>query len=149
MTTNARKVGTVGDPRIDPVRFDAQEIRVNERVKHRLAKRSFDAAQPLRLPECQSQAGHFQVFGADSSEYGFVLHEGQHLAELGLSDPERLLGIRRGKDDAARTYLENTREHRQFDGAGGPGACTAVSTVCVSGQTVRSFPRAAAPRDGH
>jgi hypothetical protein len=46
-------IGTVGDPRVSSVRFETQEIHVNERVKHHFARRPFDAAQPLRLLVCQ------------------------------------------------------------------------------------------------
>jgi hypothetical protein len=67
-------VGTISDPRIGSVRFETQEIRVNERVKHHFAKPPFDAAEPLRLRGCQLQAGHFQVFGADACEYYLVRH---------------------------------------------------------------------------
>ena len=40
-----RRVGSVGEPRIGAVRFDAQECHINEHVKHQLVNRSFDAAQ--------------------------------------------------------------------------------------------------------
>jgi hypothetical protein len=57
---------SVSDPRVKAVRFEIQEMRVDERVKRHLAERRFHSAQPLCLFERQSQTRHFQVCRADA-----------------------------------------------------------------------------------
>lgn len=65
-------VGTVSDPRVGSVRFDAQELHVNERVERPLTQRPLDAAEPLRLFKFQSQARHFQILGAETFEHFLI-----------------------------------------------------------------------------
>src|SRR5687768_5601444 len=57
------------------IRRDAQEFRVDERIKHHLAEHPLDAAQSLCLFECQSQAWHFQILAPDTYEQRGVRHD--------------------------------------------------------------------------
>jgi hypothetical protein len=67
-------VGTVREPRIGSVRFDAKELHVNERVKHPLAQRPLDTTETLRLFAGQAQPGHFQKLGTEAIDHCVVRH---------------------------------------------------------------------------
>jgi hypothetical protein len=58
--------------RVAPVRFHAQELRLDEGVERHLTQRSLDAAEALELFECQSHVWHFQVFSVNAFQDLFM-----------------------------------------------------------------------------
>lgn len=69
-------VGAVGDPRIRSVGLDAQKLRVDEHIEHRLTDRPLNTAESLRLLGGQAQARHFHELGTHTFEQCVVWHDG-------------------------------------------------------------------------
>jgi len=62
-----RKLAIPGSP-VRTTWIDAQKPGVDERIQKRLAQCPLDTAKPLCLFKCESQAGHFQILGPETSE---------------------------------------------------------------------------------
>ena len=82
---------------ISAVRFGAQELLADEDVENRAAGVLIDAAKTMHLLRCESQAGHFQEFGAEAVD------DWLHVALAFCDHSERKVSMyARDQDDARR-----------------------------------------------